>query len=106
VFVLTLRVPPLRSILCCVCYAIFDSRSCPPVPSCGLAKTKECEYKRHKARRTRCNCQSQPSWTNRNEVYTTKRSILIQDLAGQVQQHRNMAGPNGIYVGFHVLGGG
>jgi hypothetical protein len=46
-----------------------------------------------------------PCGTTRTYFTITKRSTLIQDLAGQVQKHRNMAGPNGIYVGFHVLGG-
>ena len=55
---------------------------------------------------TRCNCHGQPSRTNRNEVYYYQRSILIQDLACLVQQHRNMAGPTGFFVGFQVLGGG
>jgi hypothetical protein len=55
---------------------------------------------------TRCNCHGQPSRTNRNEVYYYQRSTFIQDLAGLVQHHRNMAGPTGIYVFFHVLGGG
>jgi hypothetical protein len=45
--------------------------------------------------------------TNSTKFIITKRSTLIQNLARQVQQHRNMAGPNGIYVvfSFHVLGG-
>jgi hypothetical protein len=43
--------------------------------------------------------------SNRKKSNYTIRGILIQDLAGPVQQHRNISGPNGIYVGFHVLGG-
>jgi hypothetical protein len=35
--------------------------------------------------KARCNCQANPRGTSRNEVYYDQRSILIQDLAGQVQ---------------------
>jgi hypothetical protein len=66
-------------------------------------RTTRAKFRQRKAR---CNCQANPPRHANGSKFTyTKRSILIQDLAGLVQKHRNMAGPNGIYVVFHVLGG-
>jgi hypothetical protein len=50
---------------------------------------------------------SQPARCTQKRNLLLPRSTPTQDLAGQVQYYRNMnmAGPNGICVGFHVPGG-